>query len=86
MRFSQCYWLHLEPQMTKWVLANVYKHSTAYKCYLLKQVDALDVDNQYVKLKMRKLKLEIQQLERYASRTVIIKTMTHGLLFLFDTT
>ncbi len=34
---------------------------------------------------MRKLELEIQQLEKDASRTAIIKTMTHDLLALFFT-
>lgn len=38
-----------------------------YKRYLLKQIDALDTDIQYKRLKMRKLELEIQQLENNAA-------------------
>lgn len=33
----------------------------------------MDVDIQYKKLKMRKLELEIQKLEKDASRTVVMK-------------
>ncbi|KAM9457323.1 uncharacterized protein Hap1MRO34_018559 isoform 2-T2 [Clarias gariepinus] len=44
-----------------------------YKRYLLKQMEATDIDIQYKKLKMRKLELEIQQLQKNASRTTIFK-------------
>ncbi|XP_052460290.1 uncharacterized protein LOC128018666 isoform X2 [Carassius gibelio] len=44
-----------------------------YKRYLLKQMEAIDIDIQYKKLKMRKLELEIQQLQKNASRTTIFK-------------
>ena len=53
-----------------------------YKRYLLKQMEAIDTDIQYKKLKMRKLELEIQQLEKNASRTGIFKTMTWPFCFL----
>jgi len=42
-----------------------------YKRYCLKQMEATDIDTQYKKLKMRKLELEIQQLQKNASRTTI---------------
>ncbi|XP_059420269.1 uncharacterized protein LOC132155482 [Carassius carassius] len=38
-----------------------------YKRYLLKQMEAIDIDIQYKKLKMRKLELEIQQLQKNAN-------------------
>ncbi|XP_026111202.1 uncharacterized protein LOC113086373 isoform X5 [Carassius auratus] len=44
-----------------------------YKRYLLKQMEVIDIDIQYKKLKMRKLELEIQQLQKNASRTTIFK-------------
>lgn len=45
-----------------------------YKRYLLKQMEAIDTDIQYKKLKMRKLELEIQQLQKNARRNAIKKT------------
>lgn len=44
-----------------------------YKRLLLKQMEVIDIDIQYKKLKMRKLELEIQQLQKNASRTTIFK-------------
>ncbi|RXN13425.1 reverse transcriptase [Labeo rohita] len=48
-----------------------------YKRYLLKQMEAIDIDIQYKKLKMRKLELEIQQLQKNASRFTLNKDKSH---------
>ncbi len=50
-----------------------------YKRSLLKQMEAIDTDIQYKKLKMRKLELEIQQLQKNARRNAIKKKKTHDL-------
>ncbi|RXN29659.1 butyrophilin subfamily 1 member A1-like isoform X1 [Labeo rohita] len=44
-----------------------------YKRYLLKQMEAIDIDIQYKKLKMRKLELEIQQLQKNANKLIMIR-------------
>lgn len=53
-----------------------------YKRYLLKQMEAIDIDIQYKKLKMRKLELEIQQLQKNASRTTIFRKGKKKITFL----
>ncbi len=53
---------------------NIYAFSR-YKRYLLKQMEAIDTDIQYKKLKMRKLELEIQQLQKNARRNAIKKKL-----------
>ncbi|XP_026089473.1 uncharacterized protein LOC113063363 isoform X4 [Carassius auratus] len=55
-----------------------------YKRYLLKQMEVIDIDIQYKKLKMRKLELEIQQLQKNASRTTIFKKGKEKKKALFD--
>lgn len=55
-----------------------------YKRYLLKQMEAIDIDIQYKKLKMRKLELEIQQLQKNASRTTIFRKGEKKKHYLFD--
>jgi len=54
-----------------------------YKHYLLKQMEAIDTDIQYKKLKMRKLELEIQQLQKNARRNAIKKRKHMTFLIIF---
>lgn len=53
------------------LLQNPENIKVVYKRYLLKQMEAIDTDIQYKTLKMRKLELEIQQLQKNASRPAI---------------
>ncbi len=57
-----------------------------YKRYLLKQMEAIDTDIQYKELKMRKLELEIQQLQKNARRNANKKNKKTWPFWSFSTT